>query len=334
MKKFVKTWVVISIISVLVVSLIAVSTVTVVFAVNNYKLQNRVEEVIAAHNGDKDTFDAMKKQHGEVMDENAELVKENLNLKQKLEAAQKENKDINKILDKMDRKKVIEAEKLLAAENSPQAKAEPTKKICYLTFDDGPSDRTPEILDVLERYEVSATFFVVGSAKLQYLPRIVEKGHVIGLHANNHDYSKIYKSTTAYFNDLNLLSDKVYDKIGVHPKIVRFPGGGSNKVSQKYNKGIMTRLTSQVQIKGYGYFDWNVDSGDASGKDIPKQTLVNNVLTAAAKKNSICVLMHDTSSKYTTVEALPEIIVGLEKMGYTFKTLNEKCFGYHHTVRN
>ena len=334
MKRFVKTSVFISIISVLAVSLIVSSTVAVVLAVNNYKLKNRMSDVIAAHNGDKETYDEMKKQHGETMGINATLVKENIDLKSKLEAAQKENKDINKLLDKMDRKKVIEAEKALALENSPQAKTEPSKKICYLTFDDGPSDRTPEILDVLERYEVSATFFVVGSAKLQYLPRIVVKGHAIGLHANNHDYSKIYKSTDAYFNDLNLLSDKIYEKIGVHPKIMRFPGGSSNKVSQKHNKGIMTRLTSQVMIKGYAYFDWNVDSTDASGKDIPKEKLVENVLNAAAKKNSICVLMHDTSSKHTTVEALPKIIVGLKKMGYTFKSLDEICYGYHHTVKN
>lgn len=334
MKRFVKTWVFIVVISVLAVSLITASTVAVVLGVKNHKLENRVTEAIAAHDGDKDIFNEMKKQHGETMQENAELVKENNDLKIKLEKAQKEIENANKLLKKVDNKKLIAAERALAAENSPQARVAPTSKICYLTFDDGPSDRTPEILDVLERYEVKATFFVVGSAKLQYLPRIAEKGHAIGLHANSHDYSKIYKSTTAYFNDLNLLSDKVYDKIGVHPKILRFPGGGSNKVSIKHNKGIMTRLTSQVQIKGYAYFDWNVDSTDASGKDIPKEKIVSSVLSAAEKKNSICVLMHDTTSKHTTVEALPEIIVGLQKMGYTFKALDETCFGFHHTVRN
>lgn len=334
MKRFVKTWVFISVILVFIVSLIASSTVAVVFAFKNNKLENRVQQVVASHNSDKVTYNEMKEQHSETMQENAELLKENNDLKLKLEASKKEISDINKLLNKLDKKRIIEAEKALAAENSPQAKTEPTAKVCYLTFDDGPSDRTVEILDILERYEVKATFFVVGSSKLQYLPRIAEKGHAIGLHANNHDYSKIYKSTTAYFNDLNLLSDKVYDKIGIHPKIMRFPGGGSNKVSEKYSKGIMTRLTSQVQIKGYAYFDWNVDSADALNKDVPAKTIVNNVLSAAEKKNSICVLMHDISTKHTTVEALPEIIVGLQKMGYSFKTLNEKCYGYHHTVKN
>ncbi|MBQ3547926.1 MAG: polysaccharide deacetylase family protein [Clostridia bacterium] len=334
MKRFVKTPIFISAISVLLVLVIALGTLTVVFGVKNSRLENRVTEAIAAHNGDKAIYDAMKKQNGEILQENAELIKENNNLKIKLEKAQKEIENTNKLLKKVDNKKLIEAEKALAAELELQPLSEPSEKVCYLTFDDGPSDRTPEILDILERYEVKATFFVVGSAKLEYLPRIAEKGHAIGLHANSHDYSKIYKSTTAYFNDLNLLSDKVYEKIGVHPKIIRFPGGSSNKVSQKYKQGIMTRLTSQVQIKGYAYFDWNVDSTDASGKNIPKEKLVSSVLTAAEKKNSICVLMHDTSSKHTTVEALTEIIVGLQKMGYCFKALDETCFGYHHTVRN
>ena len=334
MKRFVKTPIFISAISVLLVLVIALGTLTVVFGVKNSRLENRVTEAIAAHNGDKAIYDAMKKQNGEILQENAELIKENNNLKIKLEKAQKEIENTNKLLKKVDNKKLIEAEKALAAELELQPLSEPSEKVCYLTFDDGPSDRTPEILDILERYEVKATFFVVGSAKLEYLPRIAEKGHAIGLHANSHDYSKIYKSTTAYFNDLNLLSDKVYEKIGVHPKIIRFPGGSSNKVSQKYKQGIMTRLTSQVQIKGYAYFDWNVDSTDASGKNIPQEKLVSSVLTAAEKKNSICVLMHDTSSKHTTVEALTEIIVGLQKMGYCFKALDETCFGYHHTVRN
>ena len=334
MKKFVKSSVFIAVIAVLIASLIASSTVAVVFAFKNKKLENRVVEAVAAHNNDKSTYEEMKKHNELTNQKSAEILKENNDLKIKLEAAKKEIKDANKLLGKMDAKKLIAAEKALAVENSPQAKVEPLGKVCYLTFDDGPSDRTPEILDILERYEVRATFFVVGSAKLQYLPRIAEKGHAIGLHSNTHDYSKIYKSTTAFFNDLNLLSDKVYDKIGIHPKIMRFPGGGSNGVSKKYNKGIMTRLTSQVMIKGYAYFDWNVDSTDASGKDVPMEKIVSSVLTAAAKKNSICVLMHDTSSKHTTVEALTEIIIGLKKMGYSFKALDEKCYGYHHTVKN
>lgn len=334
MKKFVKTNVFIIVVSILVAALVGMSACTVVLTIQNYMLKNRVVTTMADMDKANGLYDKMKTENAETKDKNAQLEKENNDLKFKLEAAQKEIKDAKSLLNKASAKKVIEAEKSLAAQNSPQATVIPQSKVCYLTFDDGPSDRTLEILDILDKYDAKATFFVIGSAKLQYLPKIAEKGHTIGLHSNTHDYSKIYKSTDAFFNDLNTLSDKVYDLIGVHSKVIRFPGGGSNKVSKSYCKGVMTRLTNQVKIKGYAYFDWNVDSGDASAKNVPAKTIVNNVLNAATKKNSICVLMHDTSSKKTTVEALPEILKGLKSMGYRFEALNEKCYGFQHTVRN
>ncbi len=303
-------------------------------AVQNYKLQSRVVSAMARVDDTNALYDEMKAENEATQKENAQLQKENVDLKYKLEASQKEVADSKKLLDKVNTQKLITAEKSLAVQNSPQATVIPNSKVCYLTFDDGPSDRTLEILDILDDYNAKATFFVIGSAKLQYLPKIVEKGHAIGLHSNTHNYASIYKSTNAYFKDLNALSDKVYNITGIHSRVIRFPGGSSNGVSKKYNKGIMTRLTSQVQIKGYAYFDWNVDSTDASAKNVPAKTIVNSVLNAAAKKNSICVLMHDTSSKKTTVEALPEILKGLKKLGYRFEKLDETVYGYHHTVRN
>lgn len=334
MKKFVKTNVFIIVVSILAAALVGVSACSVVLTVQNYMLKNRIIATMADADKANGLSDKLKTENTETKQKNEQLEKENNDLKFKLEAAQKEIKDANALLNKVSAKKLIEAEKLLAAQNSPQATVIPQSKICYLTFDDGPSDRTLEILDILERYDAKATFFVVGTAKLQYLPKIVEKGHAIGLHSNTHNYSKIYKSTDAFFNDLNTLSQKVYDLTGVHSKVVRFPGGSSNNVSKSYCKGVMTRLTNQVKIKGYAYFDWNVDSGDASAKNVPAKTITSNVLNAAAKKNSICVLMHDTSSKKTTVEALPEILKGLKSMGYRFEALDEKCYGFQHTVRN
>ena len=115
---------------------------------------------------------------------------------------------------------------------------------------------------------------------------------------------------------------------------MRFPGGSNNTVSKKYKKGIMSDLTTQVQIKGYAYVDWNVDSGDASGNNVAATRIKNNVLRQAKNKNSICVLMHDTSSKGTTVKALPGIIEGLKKQGYKFEVLTEKTYGYHFKVNN
>jgi len=212
----------------------------------------------------------------------------------------------------------------------------PTEKICYLTFDDGPSDNTLHILNVLNVYNAKATFFVVGTAKLEYLDEIHNAGHTVGLHTFSHVYSHIYSSDNAYYADLNAISAAVEQRIGVKSMCIRFPGGSSNMTSLTVGKshGIMTRLTQTLPTMGYAYFDWNVDSGDAKGKNIDPNIICSNVLAQAASKTSICVLMHDSSAKGTTVQALPGIIEGLSAMGYRFEALNVQSYGYHHGVNN
>lgn len=212
----------------------------------------------------------------------------------------------------------------------------PSGKICYLTFDDGPTANTLKILNILEKYDVKATFFVIDTAqtKIEYVKQIHAAGHTVGLHSNSHNYGQIYKSTTAYFTDLKKISNTVKKYTGVESKVIRFPGGGSNMVSAQYKKGIMTTLSHQVTEKGYTYFDWNVDSGDASAATVSQTKIVNNVLNGAKGKSSICVLMHDAKAKTTTVEALPKIIQGLKKQGFTFAPLTKDCHGYHHAVQN
>lgn len=209
-----------------------------------------------------------------------------------------------------------------------------SKGVCYLTFDDGPSDNTLRNLETLKKYNAKATFFVIGSAKLDYLKNIVADGHAIGLHSNTHDYAKIYTSTDAFFADLLELSSKVKSITGKDVNITRFPGGSSNTVSRKYCSGIMTSLSKLVPEKGYEYFDWNISSGDASGNNIPADTIVKNVLNGASGKDSICVLMHDTSAKSTTSDALPRILEGLTSMGFRFETLTKSCYGFHQSVNN
>lgn len=262
-------------------------------------------------------------------------------LSKKLEQVEKENKKLEnanknykKEIEKLSAKKKAEVEKLTAKQNSPQSKYPKPTKVCYLTFDDGPSDNTLKILKILDEYDAKATFFVIGTAKLEYLPKIKKAGHAIGLHSNTHDYAKIYKSTSAFFKDLDKLSDKIEKKIGEKTMLMRFPGGSNNTVSKKYRKGVMSDLTTQVQIKGYAYFDWNVDSGDASGNRVSATRIKNNVLRQAKNKNSICVLMHDTAAKTTTVKALPYILDGLKKQGYKFEVLTEETYGYHYKVNN
>ena len=215
-----------------------------------------------------------------------------------------------------------------------EANPEWDEKIVYLTFDDGPSDNTKKILDILDQYKVKGTFFVTGNnQKKNDLIRLAyEKGHSIGLHTYTHDYASVYASEENYFKDLQEISDMVENVTGEKSCLIRFPGGSSNTISKKYVPGLMTRLTKAVQEKGYQYFDWNCDSTDASGNNVPEEKLVAEATSSCAKH--INILMHDTDAKDTTVKALPKIIEHYRKLGYAFKGLTIDSYAPHHHVNN
>jgi peptidoglycan/xylan/chitin deacetylase (PgdA/CDA1 family) len=205
-------------------------------------------------------------------------------------------------------------------------------KIVYLTFDDGPSGYTAELLDVLKKYNVKATFFVTcnHAGNRNMITRAYNEGHSIGLHTCSHDYAKVYASDEAYFNDLNSISNLVVTLTGVESKLVRFPGGSSNTVSKKYSKGIMTRISKELTNRGYIYFDWNVSSGDAGGAKNTDE-VVNNV-TRALKGNYSIVLQHDI--KQFSVKAVERIIQFGLKYGFTFKALDMTSPTAHHRINN
>lgn len=205
------------------------------------------------------------------------------------------------------------------------------EKICYLTFDDGPSANTLEILKILKSENAKATFFVIARSRTEYIKNIADEGHALAIHSYTHEYSTIYKSESAYFNDLYKMQALIKEKTGKTVQLMRFPGGSSNTVSAKYCKGIMKKLTGQVQSKGFSYFDWNVDSGDANGNNVPSSKLVSNVLRESNGVKNICILMHDAPAKKTTVQALPTIIKELRNRGYKFETLSSSSPGFHHS---
>lgn len=207
-------------------------------------------------------------------------------------------------------------------------------KVVYLTFDDGPSENTIKIIKILKKYKAKATFFVTANGKTEYMKKITEAGHTIALHTYSHNYEKIYSSQSAYFNDLDLIRDLVEDKTGVDAKIIRFPGGSSNTISANYSDGIMTRLTKAVEKKGYKYFDWNVNSGDADGVNVSPEKILNNIKTQSKGKSRCVVLMHDTDAKDTTVSALEKICAYYKKQGYEFAALTTESVACHQTVNN
>ena len=205
-------------------------------------------------------------------------------------------------------------------------------KIVYLTFDDGPGPYTAQLLDVLKKYDVKATFFVTCN-RAQYrnmITRAYNEGHSIGLHTCSHDYSKVYSNEETFFKELQSISDVVKEATGEETKLVRFPGGSSNTVSKKYNKGIMTRLSQQLTEKGYSYFDWNVSSGDA-GETTSTAKVYDNVIWKL-KGNYSIVLQHDI--KKFSVDAVERIIQAGKSYGFTFKALDMESPTAHHRINN
>lgn len=266
----------------------------------------------------------------------------NQTLKQELNILEKENKQLQSIKEQLENKtktleKQLEAKAksngaLASTVEKPnnQNNSQPnqnTPKIAYVTFDDGPSDNTIAILNTLKSYGIKATFFVNGSStekSKSIYRRIANEGHALGNHTYSHDYSYIYKNKDNYFKDHDKMSNVLKDTVGYAPKIVRFPGGSNNTVSHKYGyKGLTKEIADSLKSQGYVFFDWNVDSTDASVSNQKKEVIIDSVLKQTKNKKTAIILFHDSKGKKSTADALPTILDGLIEQGYTFKALDQ-----------
>jgi len=206
----------------------------------------------------------------------------------------------------------------------------PGNRVIYLTFDDGPGPYTMELLELLDSYDVQATFFVMDNGYYDVLREITSRGHSIGVHTMTHSYRRIYASPENFFADLYGMQDIIEEQTGVKTWLMRFPGGSSNTVS-RFNPGIMTTLTAAVEEAGFHYFDWNVDSNDAGGAQ-KAQTVFQNVISGVQKQNVSVVLQHDVQR--FSVDAVEDILIWGFENGYTFLPLSESSPAVHHDVRN
>lgn len=222
------------------------------------------------------------------------------------------------------RKVIIEAVELPPVE-------EPEGKVIYLTFDDGPCDKTEWLLDLLKRYDAKVTFFVVGNKKrVDLIRRAHEEGHAIGVHTYTHVYNKMYSSEEAYFADFQATEQVIYEQTGEYTRIFRFPGGSGNTVS-RFNKGIMTRLTRYMTDMGYRYFDWNVASGDC-GEGANQASVASAVIGGIQRREYPIVLQHDI--KYFSVNAVEDILKWGTENGYRFLPLTLTSPGVQGQVMN
>ena len=207
------------------------------------------------------------------------------------------------------------------------------KKTVYLTFDDGPSANTDKILEILKKYNIKATFFVVGRSddkSKNLYNRIIKEGHAIGNHTYSHEYKTIYSSEENFLTDFKKLEHHIYNITGTKMDIMRFPGGSNTTMPYKYcDDKFMVRMIARMLYDGYQYFDWNVDSKDAKATRQRKDVIISSVLDGVKNNNPAIVLLHDSLPKTTTVEALPVIIEKLLEEGYVFKILHKNSFHVH-----
>lgn len=204
----------------------------------------------------------------------------------------------------------------------PYAATERMENVIYLTFDDGPSSRTDEILAVLAEKNVKATFFVTGKSSqkdLDRMRRIVEEGHTIGMHSYSHIYTTIYASVEDFLGDFYKNFLQIREATGYSPTVFRCPGGSING----YNGGFYMELISEMIRRGFVPFDWNISSEDAVTTHIQSASVLTaNVVRGAQGKVRGFVLFHDSEAKTTTPRALGTTIDQLRDMGFEFAAIS------------
>ena len=196
------------------------------------------------------------------------------------------------------------------------------EKTAYLTFDDGPSNNTHEILDILKQYNIKATFFVLGS-QVQVFPettnRIYNEGHYIANHGYSHKYSSIYQSPEQVLNEYNQCNEVVAKTINVpeyNSHLFRFPGGSVGGKYADLKKQAITLLDQNNIL----HIDWNSLTGDSEKANPTEEYLMDNLQKTTEGKNNLVILMHDAQAKHITVETLPKVIEYLQQQGYSFES--------------
>jgi peptidoglycan/xylan/chitin deacetylase (PgdA/CDA1 family) len=216
-------------------------------------------------------------------------------------------------------KSIIQQNKTeMTATNKPATKPASGSRTIYISFDDGPSPYTPQLLNVLDQYNAKATFFMLGNQISNHsasVKRIVKGGHGVGLHGMTHEKTKFYGSPYSALNEMNMDNARLFKAAKVNTKLIRTPYGSKPYFTKAYR--------DQTAAYGYHLWDWNIDSNDWRYKSNP-QKIYDNVIRDVKnmKKKGITpiVLFHDQQA---TVTILPKLIKAIQAEGYTFKPLTK-----------
>ncbi len=190
---------------------------------------------------------------------------------------------------------------------------EADRKVIYLTFDDGPTDRvTPKILDILDEENVKATFFIIGrnAERRKYLiNREYQAGHTVAVHSYTHRYDEIYSNKDALLKDIEDCNRVIRSVTGKNSSVYRFPGGSFNATPE---------LVDYVVQKGYKYVDWNAGLCDAEIPHASAEQLYRAAIATSEGLNHVVMLAHDSTDKVNTPEALRDVIKYFKQKGFAF----------------
>ena len=198
-------------------------------------------------------------------------------------------------------------------------------KRAFLTFDDGPSNNTNQILDILKEKNTKASFFVLGSnveKNPEMVKRMYNEGHFIANHGYSHVYETIYQSPQSVLDEYNKCNQLVRDAIGEQEydsHLFRFPGGF---VGGKY-ADIKNQAKDLLLQNNIVHVDWNALNGDSETTRPTVEYEMQRIQETVGNKQSVVILMHDAQAKKVTVDALPQIIDYLQQQGYEFKNFYE-----------
>lgn len=260
------------------------------------------------------------------------------NVDESLPASQQETVQYLKIKDDLDLPEYAKQYPGLYSDARSTDTVESDESVCYMTFDDGPSDTvTPQILDTLEAYDVNATFFLVGSnipGNEELVKRMIDDGDTICIHCNVHEYETIYQTVETFLEDFAAAYDAIYEATGYRVQGFRFPGGSNNGYITS-DTALYDAIAEEMTRRGFEYYDWNAYDGDAEGESIPEPAslasrAVDEVTMSA--RNDAILLMHDTWGKENTAAALPDIIEGLQNAGVKIRPITNETRPVHFEV--
>lgn len=192
-------------------------------------------------------------------------------------------------------------------------------KTAFLTFDDGPSENTEDVLDILDKNHIKASFFLIGNqvaGQEETVKREIAGEHSVGMHTFCHDANVIYRDAASYLADLEQVETLLKEQYHYETNIYRFPYGSKNQ----YVRGFRQNIVDAMEQKGFHYVDWNVSGEDSVGRP-SSAAIVENVKKGSEGKDTAVILLHDSAINSETVEALPEIIDYFRQNGYHFDVL-------------